>query len=124
MLYFHCGYWTHDTCLDSEDFDCRAIIVRGAKILIVSFNYGLATHVPRHIVFADAEYALKWRYASAHLATLCAVRARNRYPNICLMGQVLIVPTLLAWPDAQLSETWKGALARWRCMPSTRTRRS
>ena len=48
--------------------------------------------------------------AGAHLAALCAVHARNRYPNVRLMGQVLIVPTMIAYPDPQTPEEWTGHL--------------
>ena len=49
--------------------------------------------------------------SGAHLAAICAIRARNRYPDIKLTGQVLIVPTTIAWPDdAGIPEDWKRQL--------------
>lgn len=125
MLYFHGGYWCGGDA-NSEDLGCRAIIARGSRVVIVSFSYRSVAEVPWHTVFSDAEYALKWlasnaadfggdtslgfiiggAEAGAHLAALCTVRARNRYPNIRLSGQVLIVPSLIAWPDPQIPEHW------------------
>ncbi|KAF2239696.1 alpha/beta-hydrolase [Viridothelium virens] len=129
MLYFHGGYWCAGDA-NSEDLGCRAIIARGSEVIIVSFFYRPVTDVPWHTVFSDAEYAMKWLASSAqefggdtsqgfliggaesgaHLAALCAVRARNRYPNIRLTGQVLIVPTLIAWPDPQIPRDWADRL--------------
>ena len=48
--------------------------------------------------------------SGAHLAAICTIRARNRYPNIRLTGQVLVVPTLIAWSDPQIPEEWIRAL--------------
>lgn len=134
MLYFHGGYWCSGSA-DSEDLGCRAIVSRGVRLVIVSFEYRLAPETPWASIFADAEYAMKWlaghagdvggdaargflvggATSGAHLAALCAVRARDRYPNIRLTGQLLIVPTLMAWRDAddadRLPAAWRGRLA-------------
>ena len=130
MLYFHGGYWcTGDA--NSEDLGCRAIIARGNDIIIASFEYRLAPEHTWREVFLDAEYAMKWMAknaaslggdvskgfmvggaeAGAHLAAICAIRARNRYPNIHLTGQVLIVPTTVAWPDKDgIPQSWAARL--------------
>ncbi len=129
MLYFHGGYWVSgDT--NSEDFGCRAIIARGNNIVIVSFDYRVVPDVDWRTLLLDAENALKWLASSAasfggdvtkgfliggaeagaHVAAATAIRARNRYPNIKLSGQCLIVPTLVAWPDSQAPVEWKGRL--------------
>jgi versiconal hemiacetal acetate esterase len=130
MIYFHGGYWCAGDA-NSEDFGCRAIIARGNNIIIASFEYRLIPDVPWHTVFSDAEYAMKWlafnadsiggdttkgflvggAEAGAHLAAICAIRAHNRYPNIKLTGQNLIVPTTIAWPDDKLPSDWATALS-------------
>ncbi len=49
--------------------------------------------------------------AGAHLASICAVRARNRYPHIKLTGQNLIVPITIFWPDeAHIPSAWNSQL--------------
>ncbi|KAI9708116.1 MAG: hypothetical protein M1820_004320 [Bogoriella megaspora] len=110
---------------------CRAIIARGCEIIIVSFAYRSSIEVPWQTVLSDAEYAMKWSAASAadfggdtslgfliggaesgaHLAATCAIRAKTKYPNIRLTGQVLIVPTLIAWPDPQIPKKWEQILS-------------
>jgi versiconal hemiacetal acetate esterase len=129
MLWFHGGYWCAGDA-DSEDFGCRAVIARGTDIIILSFEYRLVPEVKWQTVFSDAEYAMKWAAsnahlygantgkgflvggadAGAHLAALCAIRARDKYPNIKLTGQNLIVPVLLAWPDSQIPASWRSRL--------------
>ena len=37
--------------------------------------------------------------AGSLVASICAIRARNKYPNVKLKGQLLIVPITIAWPD-------------------------
>lgn len=131
LLYFHGGYWCSGSSL-SEDLGCRAIIARGNDIVIVSFEYRLVPEARWHTVFGDAEWAMKWvsvnaaslggaiekgflvggAEAGAHLAAIGAVRARKKYQNtIKLTGQVLIVPTTLAFSfeDKRL-DRWRGAL--------------
>ena len=130
MLYFHGGYWcTGDA--NSEDLGCRSIVARGQNIIIASFSYRLAPEHSWKEVFADVEYAMKWLWknaktlggdvkkgflvggaeAGAHLAAICAISARNRYPEIRVTGQVLIVPTTIAWPDEDaIPEEWKARL--------------
>ena len=129
MLYFHGSYWCGGD-VNSEDLGCRAIIARGCRVIIVSFSYRPITEAPWHTVFSDAEYAMKWLSSNAadfggntsqdfiiggaesgaHLAALCAIRARNKYPNVHLTGLVLIVPTLIAWPDPQIPANWGSRL--------------
>jgi versiconal hemiacetal acetate esterase len=129
MLYFHGGYWCAGDA-NSEDFGCRAIIANGNNIIIASFEYRLIPDVDWETQFSDAEYAVKWlaynaeslggdvtkgfllggAEAGAHLAAICAIRARNRYPNIKITGQNLIVPTTIAWPDANIPAQWVGEL--------------
>jgi acetyl esterase/lipase len=46
----------------------------------------------------------------AHLAAVCAIRARNRYPNIKITGQNLIVPATIAWLDQQIPAIWVDGL--------------
>ena len=116
MLYFHGGFWCAGDA-NAEDFGCRAIIARETEIIIASFEYRLVPETPWQDVLLDAEHAMKWTAANAaslggdvgkgfivggatsgsHLAAVCAIRARNRYPDIKLTGQLLIVPTTLAW---------------------------
>ncbi|KAF2098963.1 alpha/beta-hydrolase [Rhizodiscina lignyota] len=130
MLYFHGGYWCAGDA-NSEDFGCRAIVARGTDIIILSFEYRLIPEVKWHTVFSDAEYAMKWAAlnassyggdtskgfliggadAGAHLAAICAVRARDKYPNIKLTGQNLIVPTFMVWPDEKIPESWRSRLS-------------
>ena len=121
MLYFHGGYWCSGDA-NSEDFGCRAIVARGNDIVIASFGYRLAPEHSWRQVFSDAEYAMKWisqhatslggAEAGAHLAAICAIRARNRYSDaVRLTGQVLIVPTTLSWPDEEgIPATWAAGL--------------
>lgn len=129
QIYFHGGYWCSGTA-NAEDLGCRAIIARGNDITIVSFEYRLIPEVGWRTVFSDAENAVKWMAANAdrlggdvsrgflvggaeagaHLATIAAVRTRDRQPNIKLTGQNLIVPTTLAWPDPDISEDWRNRL--------------
>jgi versiconal hemiacetal acetate esterase len=123
MLYFHGGFWVSGDANDT-DFGCRAIIARGTHIIIASFEYRLAPENAWDLIFNDAEYAMKWmasndnaaRFsadvskgfiiggatAGAHLAAICAIRARDKYPNIRLTGQLLIVPALISWPDEKI----------------------
>lgn len=130
MLYFHGGYWCSGNA-NAEDFGCRAIIARGCKIIIASFEHRLVPEASWKEVFSDAEYAMKWMAANAsslggdtskgfliggatsgaHLAAICAIRARDHYPNIQLTGQLLIVPMTIAWPDEEgISQDWKRRL--------------
>lgn len=129
MLWFHGGYWCAGDA-DSEDFGCRAIIARGTSIVIMSFEYRLIPEVEWHTVFSDAEYAMKWTTShaheygantakgflvggadsGAHLAAICAIRARDKYPDIKVTGQNLIVPVLLVWPDPQIPKSWQSRL--------------
>lgn len=51
--------------------------------------------------------------AGAHLAAACAVRARRSGSDdvpVVLTGQVLIVPTLMTWPDPQIPPEWSSRL--------------
>lgn len=125
MIYFHGGYWCSGTA-NAEDLGCRAIIARGNDVIIVSFEYRLIPDVDWKTVFSDAENAVKWMAdnadglggdvskgflvggaeAGAHLAAISAIRVRDRHPNIKLTGQNLIVPTTIAWPDANISKDW------------------
>lgn len=126
MLFFHGGYWCAGDA-NSEDFGNRAVIARGTDIVIVSFEYRRVPDVKWDTMFTDAEFAMKWvadnasklggdtnkgflvggAEAGAHLAAVCAIRARNRYPNIRLTGQLLIVPVLAAWTDeGTVPEEW------------------
>jgi versiconal hemiacetal acetate esterase len=41
---------------------------------------------------------------------ISAIRIRDRYPDIKLTGQNLIVPTTLAWPDKKHPSEWTGRL--------------
>ncbi|KAG8533620.1 uncharacterized protein KY384_001360 [Bacidia gigantensis] len=129
MLYFHGGYWSAGDYY-SEDLGCRAIIARGCHIIIYSFSYRLIGQAPWHELFSDAEHAMKWLWsnastlgadvnkgflvggaeAGAHLAAICTIRARNKYPNIAISGQCLIVPTLIAWPDPEIPKEWEDGL--------------
>lgn len=106
------------------------LFLEGSKILIVSFEYRLAPETPWDEIFSDCEYALKWLAANAtslggdtskgflvggatsgaHLAAITAIRARDRYPDIKLTYQVLIVPTTIVWPDDAILEDWKRRL--------------
>jgi acetyl esterase/lipase len=54
--------------------------------------YSLGGDVSKGFIVGGAE-------AGAHLAAICAIRARSRYPNIKLSGQLLIVPTTISWPE-------------------------
>jgi versiconal hemiacetal acetate esterase len=131
MLYFHGGFWVAGDS-NAEDFGCRAVVARGTKIIIASFEYRLAPENSWNVVFSDAEYAMKWMASNsssiggdiskgfivggstggAHLAAICAIRARDKYPNITLTGQLLIVPALISWPDdANIPADWKDRLA-------------
>ncbi|KAJ9609345.1 hypothetical protein H2200_005672 [Cladophialophora chaetospira] len=129
MCYFHGDFWCTGNA-NSKDFGCRAIIARGTAIIIASFEYRLVPEVTWQECFNDAEYAMKWvaakactlggdptkgfpvggATAGAHLAAICAIRARNRHPNIKLTGQCLIVPTTLAWPNDKIPSEWKERL--------------
>ena len=64
ILYFHGGYWCSGDA-NSEDFGCRAIIVRGCKIVIASFEHRLVPETDWRDMFLDAEYATKWIGANA-----------------------------------------------------------
>jgi versiconal hemiacetal acetate esterase len=128
-LFFHGGYWVSGDA-NGEDFGERAIVARGNDIVIISFHYRLIPDVNWQTQFSDAEYAMKWlafnapsiggdiskgflvggTEAGAHLAAITAIRARNRYPNIKLTGQYLIVPTTIAWPDPNIPEAWRSVL--------------
>lgn len=130
MLYFHGGYWCAGDA-NSEDLGCRAIIARGVDMVIASFSYRLVPEVGWDAVLSDAEHAARWvaanapslgadtsrgflvggAEAGAHLAAACAVRARDRHPDVKLTGQNLIVPALLAWPDPGIPPEWAGRLA-------------
>ena len=130
MCYFHGDFWCAGD-LNSEDFGLRAIISRGAKLIIASFEYRLVPEETWQECFKDAEYAMKWTAANAqtlgadtkkgflvggatagaHLAAICAIRARNSYPDIKLTGQCLIVPTTIAWPDPKIPSDWKARLS-------------
>lgn len=129
MLHFHGGYWVAGDA-NSEDFDNRAIIARGNDIIIISLEYRLIPEVKWHTVFSDAEFAMKWlsmnaaslggdtskgflvsgAEAGADLAAITAIRARDKYPNIKITGQNLIVPTTLAYPDLKIPEEWQRRL--------------
>lgn len=129
MIHFPGGYWCTSDC-NSEDFGNRAIIAPGNDIIIVSFAYRTIPEVKWHTVFEDAEFGMKWlatnapslggdtskgflvggAESGAHLAAICAIRARNRYLNIKIISQNLIVPTTLAWPDPEIPEDWKKCL--------------
>lgn len=130
MLYFHGGFWVSGDA-NAEDFGCRTIIARETKIIIASFEYRLAPEHSWDVVLSDAEYAMKWMAANAsslggdtnrgfiiggatagaHLAAVCAIRARDKYPNIKLTGQLLIVPALISWPDEKISAEWETRLS-------------
>lgn len=130
MLYFHGGYWVGGDA-NSEDLGCRAIIARGNDITIVSFSYRTIPEVAWDQVLRDAELAMRWMArpenaasvgadtnkgfliggaeAGAHLAAACAVRARRSGVDglpVVLTGQVLIVPTLMTWPDPEIPAEW------------------
>lgn len=134
MLYFHGGYWVGGDA-NSEDLGCRAIIARGNDIVIASFSYRTIPDVAWDQVLRDAELAMRWisrtenaasvgadtskgfliggAEAGAHLAAACAVRARRTGTDglaVALTGQVLIVPTLMTWPDAQIQPEWASRL--------------
>ena len=130
LLYFHGGYWCGGDA-NSEDLGCRAIITHGTDIVIASFAYRLSPEHAWDDVLSDAEFAMKWMASNAesfganvskgflvggaeagsHLASICAIRAKNRYPNIIITGQVLIVPVTVAWPDEDgISGAWKSRL--------------
>jgi acetyl esterase/lipase len=81
-------------------------------------------------MMADAEYAVLWASenagslgadtslgflvggaeAGAHLAAAAAIRCRNKHLDIKLTGQLLIVPTLMAWPDKAIPTKWADRL--------------
>lgn len=130
MLFFHGGYWCAGDA-NSEDLGNRAVIARGTDIIIVSFECRRIPEVKWDAHLQDAEYAMKWlaenasrlgadtrrgflvggAEAGAHLAAVCAIRARNQYPDIRITGQVLIVPFLAPWTeDANIPEEWAGYL--------------
>lgn len=48
--------------------------------------------------------------AGAHIAAVCAVRARNRHPNIEITGQNLIVPVTCGGPNLRMLEHWLDSL--------------
>ena len=130
MIYFHGGYWCSGTA-NAEDLGCRAVIARGNRLLIVSFEYRLIPEVDWRAVFSDAENAVKWMAANAerlggdvskgflvggaeagaHLAAISAIRMRDRHPDIKLTGQNLIVPTTIAWPDPSIPPEWSERLS-------------
>lgn len=130
MLYFHGGYWVGGDA-NSEDLGCRAIIARGNDIVIASFSYRTVPDGTWDQVLGAAELAMRWMArsenaasvgadtikgflvggaeAGAHLAAACAVRARRAGADgteVALTGQVLIVPTLMTWPDPQIPPEW------------------
>lgn len=125
VIYFHGGYWCSGDA-NAEDLGCRAIIARGNELLIVSFEYRRIPEVDWKTVFSDAENAVLWTAknasrlggdvskgfiiggaeAGAHLSAICAIRMRDRHPEIKLTGQNLIVPTTIAWPDEQIPKDW------------------
>lgn len=129
-LYFHGGFWIAGDA-DETDFGCRAIIARGTRVVIASFGYRLAPENAWNVVFNDAEYAMKWvaanaasiggdvgkgfivggATAGAHLAAMCALRARDKDPDIRVTGQLLIVPALISWPDEAIPKEWKERLS-------------
>lgn len=49
--------------------------------------------------------------AGARIAGVCAVRARNRHPNINITGQNLIVLITCSGPDSKMPERWLRSLA-------------
>lgn len=120
LLYFHTGFWSTGN-VDADELGCRAIIANGNNIIIISFEYRLAPENAWNVIFSDAEHAMIWTannaqsyggnltkgfiiggaVAGAHLAAISAVRARNRHSNINLTGQLLIVPTTIAWTDLE-----------------------
>ena len=120
ILYFHGGYWVPGD-LNSEDLGCRTIIAHGNAVLLISFSDRLAPENDWRSIISDAENALKWTAAhaadfggdvskgfivggatsGAQLAAICAIRARNRLRGVRLTGQILIVPTVLSWPDPE-----------------------
>jgi acetyl esterase/lipase len=129
MCYFHGDFWcTGDA--NSEDVGCRAIIARGNNPIIASFEYRLVSEVTWQECFNDAEYAMKWTAANAHtlgadttkgfliggaavgahLAAICAIRARDRHPHIKLTGQCLTVSTTIASTDYKIPQAWKDRL--------------
>ncbi|KAF2476774.1 uncharacterized protein BDR25DRAFT_310106 [Lindgomyces ingoldianus] len=101
--------------------DCRAIIARGNRLIL---------EVTWNMQFANTMRALKWvvknaaslgpdtikgflvisTEVGAHLASITATRARDRYSDMKLTGQCLIVPTLLTWPDDQVPADWQTRL--------------
>ena len=126
MLYFHNGYWCTGN-LDGDELGCRAMIANGNDLVIISFEYRLAPENSWDTIFSDAENALKWvsknahlhggdvgtglyiggATAGAHLAAICAIRARKSLPDIKLSGQCLIVPTVISWTDIEtLPKEW------------------
>lgn len=129
MLWFHGGYWCSGDA-NSEDFGCRAVVARGADVIVVSFEYRLIPEVEWHVQLSDAENAMKWVAANAasiggdvskgfviggaeagsQIAGACAVRARNRHPNIKITGQNLIVPITCAGTDSKMPKRWLNTL--------------
>ena len=129
MLYFHGGFWCSGDSY-AEDFGSRAIITRGAPIIVASFETRRVPEAKWNEVFSDAENAMKWMSKNAksigadtskgflvggatggaHLAAICAIRARNRHPDIKLTGQILIVPTFIVYPDPQIPADLKKRL--------------
>jgi acetyl esterase/lipase len=63
MVYFHGGWWCAGSA-DAEDLGCRAVIARGNKIVIFSFEYRRIPEVGWDTVFSDAENAVKWMAAN------------------------------------------------------------
>lgn len=129
MLYFNGGFWCSGDAT-SEDFGCRAIISGGTEIVIASFEYRLTPETSWNEIFFDVEFAMKWvnenaekfgadvsagfivggASSGAHLAAVCAIRARDRHPSIKFIGQNLVVSILVSWPDGKISNAWEEKL--------------
>ena len=128
IAFFHGGFWCAGD-VNSEDLGNRAIIARGNRVVILSFEYRLIPTVDWKTQFSDVENFVRWaaqnaaQYggdvtkgflvagaeAGAHLAAISAIRLHED-TNIKITGQVLIVPATIAWPDNEIPTEWEEGL--------------
>jgi len=114
-FYFHDGPWCSGDA-NAENFEYRALIARGAPIINAAFGYRQVLETSWKDILLNAEFAMK-RIANntgsldANALKGFLIGIRNRYPNIRLTGQLLIVPTTITFPDEEgIPEDWKRCL--------------